>query len=120
MGVDLRLLPLLGPEAWVSHSMLDLERRRALWPAVEALSSQEIPEPLSCYLNRVPDGSYQGEPCYGYIEKDPYGNRLRWTTAKELLKLSNHESVQDNYLNRAVWAYLAQIPPDWKIVLYWH
>lgn len=38
----------------------------------------------------------------------------------DLVTLRDSEEVQDNAKNRAIWAYLAETPPDWPIVLYWH
>lgn len=116
MGVDLKLLPLLTPDFWAAHDILRLERRSELWPAIQALPQLDIPKPLSCYEARTPEG----EPCYGPVETDPYGNRMKWVTAGALLTLKDHESIRDDWQNRAVWAYLANIPEDWPIVLYWH
>lgn len=116
MGVDLKLLPLLGMDFWASHDILRLERRRELWPAIDNLPQKDIPKPLSCHEARTKEG----ECCYGDQDTSPYGEGLKWTTAKALLTLKDHESVQDNWMNRAVWKYLEQMPPDWPIVLYWH
>jgi len=116
MGVDLTLLPLIGPDFWASHDVIQLNRRSALWPEIAKLKQHPIPMPLTCYLSRGEDG----ESRYGNTEKDPYGDPLKWTTAAELLTLKDHEVVVDDWQNRAVWAYLSHMPPDWPIVLYWH
>ena len=115
MGVDLTLLPMLSESAWGSHDVLHLERRRDLWSAVNELEQEEIPQEMFSYLGRDRQGEYQ----YGVLETDAYGLRVKWTTVAELLKLSGHHCVQDNFLNRAVWAYLFQLPLDWKVALYW-
>ena len=116
MGVDLTLLPLFSPRTWFSHDLIRLERRRDLWPQIVELRQHEIPEKLGCYLAH----DAQGETCYGDIDQDCYGDTLKWTTPSELLKLKDHHEVKDNWQNQAVWAYLAHMPPDWPIVLYWH
>ena len=116
MGVDLNLLPLISKDYWAAHSILVLERRRGLWPLVEGLASKPIPQPLYGHYGR----DANGETRYGTVDVDPYGSPLRYTTAGELMKIVEHESVQDNWLNQAVWAYLARMPMDWPIVLYWH
>lgn len=116
MGVDLTLLPLLSKKFWCAHSKIDLERRRELWGPVAALPQQPIPEKLGCYLAR----NAAGETCYGDIDDDPYGSFLQYTTAGALMTLRDHKSVQDNWVNKAIWAYLAEMPDDWPIVLYWH
>jgi hypothetical protein len=116
MGVDLRLLPLLGQNAWVAHDILSLQRNGDLFRAIEDLPSVEIPQDLSCFLATDTDG----ESCYGEVAVDPYGDRLKYVSAFDLLRLKTHPDVDDNWKNCAVFAYLAQMPPDWPIVLYWH
>lgn len=117
MGVDLRLLPLLSKDFWCAHEILSLERRRDLWDEILKLPQKPIPQPLSCFLAT---DKTSGEICYGYIETDPYGGRPHYTTAGDLVTLRDNHEVQDNPKNRAIWAYLAETPPDWPIVLYWH
>lgn len=116
MGVDLRLLPLIGENYWAAHSMLSVERRRELWDEILKLPVRDVPEPLSCFLARGSDG----ECCYGDIKDDPYGGSLKWTTPADLLTVRDHEGVQDNKINQAIWAWLEKMPPDWPVVLYWH
>lgn len=116
MGVDLTLLPLIGPDFWAAQEMLRVERRPELWDNVNALPQKPIPKPLSCYLARDPK---YGETIYGDIETDPYGGRPTYTTAGALYKLKDHKAVQDNWKNRAIWAFLEKLPADWPIVLYW-
>ena len=117
MGLDLKLLPLLGRDYWASHDMLRLERNRELWSEIEKLPRNPIPQALSCYQAVSPT---TGDPCYGDVERDPYGTPLTYITAADLLSLKNHEAVQGDWMNRAVWAYLAEMPGDWPIVLYWY
>ncbi|MBZ6078897.1 hypothetical protein [Microvirga puerhi] len=116
MGVDLKLLPLLSPGTWAAHDGIGLERRDEFWPKIEALEQAEIPEPLRCYHARTSDDA-EG---YGRLEKTPFGTRLTWTTAARLMTLASEHEVKDNWKNRAAWAYLAQMPPEHPIVLYWH
>lgn len=116
MGVDLKLLPLLAEDFWCAHEVLFVERRRELWDDVLALPQQPIPGKLSCYFAR----DSRGECCYGDITTDPYGGALHYTTAGALATLAGHESVQDNWKNKAIWASLAEMPEDWPIVLYWN
>ena len=116
MGVDLTLLPLLAKDYWVSHDVIQTERRRELWDPIMQLPAKPIPYPLVCYLAR----SEEGEPCYGKRSDDPYGGALSYTTAGDLYSLREHEGVRDNEKNRAVWAWLGEMPRNWPIVLYWH
>ena len=56
MGVDLKLLPLIQRDFWVSHDILRLNRDRKLWPAIDALPQRDIPSPLSCHEVPTPEG----------------------------------------------------------------
>lgn len=116
MGVDLTLMPLLSKDYWAAHDMLRLERERDLWDPIAKLPQAPIPKPLSCHQARNKE---TGDTCYGDAENTPYGDRMTYTTVADLLMLNDHEGVQDHWRNKAVWAYLAQMPGDWKIVLYW-
>ena len=117
MGVDLTLMPMLSKQFWCAHDLIRLERRRELWEPISQLPQQPIPKPISCYLAR---DEKSGERCYGDAETTSYGERITYTTAADLMTLKDHHGVKDNWLNCAVWAYLAQMPPDWPIALYWH
>jgi hypothetical protein len=117
MGVDLALLPLLVPGTWISHNIIQVHRRSELFEKIESkLPQHDIPNPLTCFLAR----GEGGDPCYGEMETTPYGLRLKWTTAADLLTLNNHEGVQDNWINKGIWSYVAHMPETWPIVLYWH
>lgn len=115
MGIDLRLMPLLTPGLWVSQEHIDLERRSELWPEIEALAAWDIPVSLSCFMAK----DRHGECCYGERATDQYGEHLQWTMAGNLVPLHAHEGVQDNWRNRAAWAYLAHMPVNYPVVLYW-
>jgi hypothetical protein len=141
MGLDLALLPFESdsPSIVFSHSILNCWRRRELFDVIGKLPSVPInPEmegktrkdveaedkakkrPLSTrftsYLATLPNG----ESGYGETTHDPYGSPLRYTLAGDLVKVGKHDGVTDNARNRAVWAYLAELPPDTKVALYWH
>jgi hypothetical protein len=115
MGVDLRLLPFSSPDADFSHDILKVERRRELWEPIAEIEKNRGRD--------VPDTFYSfsgaGEK-YGLTTKTPYGDNLRYVTAEDLLTLRRHKAVKDNHRNRAVWAWLAQMPHDTKVALYWH
>lgn len=118
MGVDLRLLPFdcdRGEFAY-SHTILDCERRRSLWTAVEKLPATPVPKGFTSFVGDRPDG----ESGYGVTAETPYGEPLMATTAGQLLILKDHEGVIDNHKNRAIWAYLAELPPETRVALYWH
>jgi hypothetical protein len=116
MGTSLKLLPLLSPGHWVSHDILRVDPFFDLWPIINALPQLDIPTPLSCYEARTKN---KGKPCYGSVETDAGGQRLKWVTAQQLLTIKDHERIAGNWRNRAVWAYLANMPDASPIVLYW-
>lgn len=121
MGVDLQMLPFEAENVvCYSHTVLNCERRRELWDAIypiEATHGQTVPDGFTSYLSR--DEKYE-EPHYGKTLTTPYGDNLQYVKAKHLKPLASHESVQDNTLNRAVWAYLACLDDEAKVALYWN
>ena len=116
MGVDLTLMPLMSKDFWASHDLLRLERRSEFWPEIAKIEKAEVPQPVYCYVARGQDG----EAKYGELSETPYGTPLPWTTVGALLELKDHECVQEHRLNRAVWKYLSELPPDLPVALYWH
>lgn len=117
MGVDLTLMPLLAKDYWCAHELIRVERDRSLWGPIDALPQTDVPEPLHCYLAKHP---HDGETSYGSIATTPYGDPIKYTTAGDLVGLKSEQGVRDNWKNRAVWAYLEQMPPEWQIALWWH
>jgi len=117
MGVELRLLPVIQKNVWLSHEMWTVVGEYEFWKAIDSIPQQPITEPIGCFLAQ---DKKTGETTYGNVETDPYGSRLKYTTVSDLLTLKDHKVAQDNWRNRAVWAALQQMPPEWIIVLYWH
>lgn len=118
MGVDLKLLP-MQPGCNSSRSILEVERRGMLWEPIGEIQNRhgrDVPQPFYSYASR--EGG--GEPHYGDTQQTPYGDRVKMVKAKHLLTLSDHPAVQDNPLNRAVWAWLNAIEPETDIALFWH
>jgi hypothetical protein len=114
MGVDLKLLFVL-PHLWVSLDKLRVERRSELWEEIDKLGKLNIPQPLFC----GEASNNEGESCYGETSFDRYGYMLKFVYARELAELRDLPSVKDDWRNRAVWAYISELPGDIRIVLYW-
>ncbi len=117
MGIDLTLLPFSYETS--SHSVLQLMHRRELWCPIEDIELEHgihVPDGFMSYLGRNEDG----ETTFGETLTTPYGERMKYLTAGQLLPLRNHPAAQDNDVNRAVWAYLAELDPTTKVALYWH
>ena len=126
MGIDLRLLPFynqdMGNEdtSAFSHSIIDIERRRELWPKIEEIEKNfghTVPKFFTSFCGRSKDWD---DTCYGVTITTPYGLPLRYVYAKYLKSLKKHPAVKDNYKNRAAWAFIDKCPDDLKIALYWH
>lgn len=119
MGLDLTILPIEADHGeWgFAHSMLEVERRSALFEAMlEALKEHPVPPDFRTHLLRGEDG----ESRYGNTQETPYGEPLGWVRAEELLAFAEHEGVTNNAQNRAAWAYLGALGPGSKVALYWH
>lgn len=120
MGVDLRLLPFDADGGiCYSHTMLACKRRRDLWDPIakiEKAKGRHVPPGFTAYCSRLKNG----ELGYGKVIKDPYDSFVNFLLVEDLVSLREHEDVQDNHKNRAIWAYLAELPSDTKVALYWH
>lgn len=118
MGVDLTLLP-FREGSFYSHSLLELSGDNKLWvliDPIEAKFGEKLPAEFHSYLGE----DEHGESCYGITTKHPYGGYVKCMKVKHLLLIKDHEIIQNNRLNRAVWAYLAELPDGWNVALYWH
>lgn len=117
MGVDLRLLPIDSTSCWFSHTVLNVERDRDLWPEISALKPARIPDDLriSTYVARIPDRD--GETGYGNLDlaSDAYGCHYTWIEAGRLTPV-----IAARQPNHPTTAYLRALPPDTLIVLDWH
>lgn len=117
MGVELRLLPFVSKDrsSLLSHEIWDVGVDYDLWEKFGALPQWQL-EKLTCFLARDDDS----EPKYGDAVDTPYGEKITCTTAGTICTLKDHPAVQDNWRNRGLWKYLAEMPADWPIALYWH
>ena len=115
MGVDVTFLPIEheSEDLCYSHTLLPLWRRRELWPLLDDLLPKNLDRAISCYVGRDDDG----ELCYGELLEDCYGRPLTYLTVAQLLTV-DRSLVNDG--NKAIWAYLGELPPETKIVIYWH
>ena len=143
MGIDLKLLPAqrsAAPNAnhYYSDTILPLTRcSHDLWGLL-----LELPyEPLDTFLY-TPLGSGKIEENDERLDglddeemedledgelpqdlrrlnEDVFGPPLHSVAASDLVALRSHDDVQSSGKNRAAWAYLAELPPDFRVVLYW-
>lgn len=118
MSVDLRMLPFDADEGHLSfsHTILDCWRRGELWDEITKLPALPTPDSFTSFSGYTSEG----ETGYAVTTTTPYGDHLTYTTVEKLLTLRDHEGVRDNYKNRAIWAYFAELPKQTKVALYWH
>ena len=114
MGLDLTLLPFADDT--YSHTVLSCRRDSPLFDFIETLPSLDVPPNFNSYLSR--DDKYE-ESHYGLTIKDAYGEQLKYTTVKELLSMSSEFANNLSNKNKAVLAYLACLPNETKVALYW-
>jgi len=72
------------------------------------------------FKSTIPDGSRKDESCYGLMERDAYGKPLTYLSVEVLLKYKRYPQVLTSKKHKAIWAYLEQLDPKTKVVLYWH
>lgn len=113
MGVDVTFLPLDCDRVNLtySHTLLPLDRRYDVQEEIRKLDPRLLGKEMTSYLANKNDGI-----CYGDFKEDCYGEVLTYLTAGELL-LINKKIIE--HKNKAIWAYLAELPSDTKVVLYW-
>lgn len=122
MGMDLRLLPFdwdQGESLSYSHTILSCDRDYDLFDQVEKFEPiyRKVPKSFSCFLSRVPDGTYEGERCYGEVNTTSYGDPLKFILVSDLVKI---DASKYSERNQAIWAYLKALNPETKVALYWH
>lgn len=94
MGIDLYLLPVDGdhsPSVFYAHQLLNLHRNAIIHDIREIAEEHalDIPEPISCYLARQPNGEHG----YGEATEDPYGDKLQYVLAKHLKPLAKKVGI---------------------------
>jgi hypothetical protein len=89
--------------------------RRDLPEQLEALPSRDVPRHFSCRLARNEDG----EHAFGEVTEDDYGDPLKWACAGDLTALAQHPQVTASPRNRAAFAYVAALPAEWPVVIFY-
>ena len=121
MGVDLKLLVVDGRigKGGFSHSTFEFGRHYAMFSRLNA-KARTIPGfNLSGFLGRIPDGTMEGEYCYGDIKETPYGKPLTYVSAKEFCDIADQFKIGWD-MGKAAVAYLKCLKPDELVALYYH
>ncbi|HQU86020.1 MAG TPA: hypothetical protein PKY59_23030 [Pyrinomonadaceae bacterium] len=113
MSLHLTLLPVGGINEQITsiHNFLNCERDIHLFEQIEQIIGSPVPKDFKGF-HSTDDCDYS----YGNLTKDAYGEELTYVFVKDLIKLRHHSESQTN---KAIWAYLNQLPSDGKIALYW-
>ena len=119
MGVDLTILPAftVGP-AELSFTNIVTEREKAIFDIFKSAQKQhgrDVSENFRCYLATGADG----DPCYGTLTEDAYGDKLQYIRA-EHVKPALADYTSRYWENRALAKYILELPDELAIVLYWH
>lgn len=117
MGVSLRLLPFdcdAGEEMSYSHTLLEFGRFDEFFEQIKALPSMPVPDNFTSFSGHDEEIG----TLYGETIETPYGERVRFVLAGDLVKLALPTSA--GWKQRAIWAYLRELPERNKIALYWH
>lgn len=122
MGRELILIPVdthgTGRVSF-GHQLINTLRRDELYDAVAVIErhvGMDVPRGFKTFRSLNDDG----KPAYGVTETTPYDEPLKMVPVGHLKQFANILPVQDNWQNRAVWAYLDQMPDDWWVALYWN
>ena len=129
MGLDLKLHVVRTLETWDNKvltgvALFSLVREYALFgqlgswpldcqglgPVIQNARAIVFPRPLpsGVVLERLSGHGYER------TDKDAFDDRLTSAVAGELLKAS-----PENPWNKAVWSFLAAVPAETEVVLYW-
>lgn len=123
MGLNLKLLPSyeikVGEE--FSVDVLTMERDDKLFQLIsdiENLKGIQVTEGgINSYVGLDEDGPWE-EYCYSKTELTAYGGPMKSLLASELQELFT--TYQTNiYRNKAVFAYIKELPKELPVYLYW-
>lgn len=116
MGVDLRLLPFdsdSGDEAY-SQTILELGSDYDLHDKIKQLPALPVPPSFRSFSGQVE--TFEGT-CYGETKETPYGEPVLFVRAGDICSIRLKDAT---YVERAIWAYLKELPRHTKVALYWH
>jgi hypothetical protein len=115
MGVDLRLLPFDydGGSSAYSHQILTYDGTYDFYDEINKLPQMPVPKSFHTFCSR--DEAYE-ESRYGNTQETPYGERVKFVLAGDLVKIESGNWPQA----RATRAFLRELPPETKVALFWH
>ncbi len=117
MSLGLSLLPVECLESPAfCQTVLEVAPSPDLLREVQEIPAQPVPRRFNTYLC---EHESSGDPRYGNTQTTGSGEKLMMVAVRELLRFADHPGVFEEPQNRAVWAYLRELPEDSMIALYW-
>ena len=117
MGLDLSLIPIEHDDGrfGFGHSLLRVDAGRLWYDTLKDVNDEPVPSDFATFRGRGEDG----EPRYGNTQETPYGEPLRCMRVSEIIARMDPRPSQSPRDNAAL-VYLAMLPPDSRVALYWH
>lgn len=116
MGIDLRLLPVdasLGPNAGNCHTILNCPQDYNMFDAIRAVAMPLLPN--HDYTSHLGARTDSGEPTYGRLTSDAYGQPYTWVSAVRLWSI-----LCGRYPKHPVTGFLDNLKPETMVILDWH
>jgi len=118
MSVDLRLLPQYDKNADFSHDVLSCDRDYEMFELIRELEKSNGRQVKKGGINTFV--AFNGENChYGKTEDTAYGLVMIGVQVKKLKEVLS-EYVSESWKNKAIIAFINELPDDLEIWLYWH
>ena len=122
MGMDLQILPLYNQRCDFSHDLLGFHRDYDIFNEIEEIEKElgiEISdEGINTYVSRNEE-EYE-DSHYGKTLNTPYGNKLKYVLAEHLKKAINPFYEKSSWKNKAIIAFVNELPDDLPVYLYWN
>ncbi|RDY57699.1 hypothetical protein [Flagellimonas nanhaiensis] len=119
MALLLTLLPQFDNAGNYSNDVLQMEHDEVFFEQLIELEQKEGNEVTIPFQSFMGNGGATMKYMHGETLKSDYGDNLKYVSAIKLkLLMSNYQPF--SWHNRAVRAFVLQLPDDLKIWLYWH
>lgn len=120
MGLNLRILPQFIKNANIAHDIIEFGEDSKLFEKIiklEDKKGRDVPR-KGIHSFSGSDENFEGH-CYGKTIETPYGEIMKSVLVSELNKvLADYKT--EGWRNKAVIAFLSELPNDLEIWLYWH
>lgn len=125
MGLELKILPVASTkdsDQDYSRDVLSFHADYSLLEQLQnklALVGKPVVEGFTSYVGT---SDTHDDYCYSVTHEDSYGNVLKSMTAGQLKEvlIGYNTGITSHYRNIAICNYVAALPEDLKIYLYWH